>query len=365
MYSTPRITIKKLAQEIGLSVCTINKALNNKPRISPETRELVIKSAEKFGYRPNTLAKALARPTLSIGFVYPDVWPSHTGLLIRGARESLERLHDHRVNSLLRPLPAGDEKSFLSSIKDLAESKVSGLILCLFDYSQKCLDEAWRILNEAEIPFVLLGSDIPGGPQLCSVWHDCRRCGKMAAETLGWMVPDRSVAVFIGRKGVLDHDLKVEGFQNWLSQSRIKLAGIGETHDDPAKGYPVAREVFEKHVFDKHPDISGIYIGTENASGICRYLVESGLAGKVKGGATGVSEDVLQALRMGVIHCSINQNQPLQGRQAARILYDYLELGRMPKSSEILIAPELILRSTMDIHNPDALFRNGDNILSQ
>ena len=350
MYSQPRITIKKLAEEIGLSVCTINKALNNKPRISPETRALVIKSAEKFGYRPNTLAKALARPVLSIGFVYPDVWPSHTGLLIHGARESLEQLRDHRVSSLLRPLSAGDEKAFLSTIRNLAGNKVSGLILCLFDYGQKCMDEAWQILQAAEIPFVLLGSDIPGGPQLCSVWHDCRRCGKIAAETLGWMAPGHSVAVFIGRKGVLDHDLKIEGFRSWLGQSRVKLAGIGETHDKPARGYPVAREVFEKH-----PGISGIYIGTENFSGIYRYLKESGLAGKIKVVATGISDDVLEALRCGDAQCSINQKQPLQGMEAAGILYDYLELGKRPKAAEILITPELILRSTMDAHNPKDL----------
>ncbi|MCX6992583.1 MAG: substrate-binding domain-containing protein [Kiritimatiellaeota bacterium] len=343
MFSQPRITIKKLAEEIGLSVCTINKALNNKPRISPATRELVIKSAVRFGYRPNTLAKALARPVLSIGFVYPDVWPSHTGLLIRGARESLEQLRDHRVNSLLRPFPASDEKSFISIIKDLADNRVSGIIICLSYYTTECINKAWQILNEAKIPFVLLGSNIPGGPQICAVWHDCHRCGRMAAEVLDWMAPDRSVAVFIGREGVLDHDLKIEGFQSWLGQSRIKLAGIGETHDDPAQGFPVARDLFRQY-----PDIGGIYIGTENASGICRYLVESGLAGKVKVVATGVSDDVLHGLELGIVHCSINQNQPLQGRQAAGILYDYLELGSMPKSSEILITPELILRSTVD-----------------
>jgi len=350
MFSQPRITIKKLAEEIGLSVCTINKALNNKPRISPETRALVIKSARRFGYRPNTLAKALARPVLTIGFVYPDVWPSHTGLLIRGARESLERLHDHRVNSLLRPLPAGDEKSFIAVINDLAHNQVSGLILCLFDYSPECLEKAWHILKEAKIPFVLLGSDISGGPQICFVWHDCRRCGRMAAEVLEWMAPGHSVAVFIGRKGLLDHDLKIDGFRSWLGQSKIKLAGIGETFDDPAKSYPVARDLFRQY-----PGIGGIYIGTENAAGICRYLVESGLAGKVRVVATGVSDDVLHGLQTGVIHCSINQNQPLQGRRAAGILYDYLELGRMPKSPEILITPELILRSTADVRNPEDL----------
>jgi LacI family transcriptional regulator len=354
VFSQPRITIKKLAEEIGFSVCTINKALNNKPRISPETRELVIKSAKRFGYRPNTLAKALARPVLSIGFVYPDVWPSHTGLLVRGARESLERLRDHRVNTLLRPLPAGDGNTFLSTIKDLADKKVSGLILCLDDYSPECLAESRKILKENKTPFVLLGNYISqntmGGSRICSVWHDCRRCGRMAAEALEWMVPDRSVVIFIGRHGILDHDLKVECFQNWINQSQTKLAGIGETYDDPAKGYPVARKMFEQH-----PDIAGIYIGTENAAGICRYLVESELAGKVKVVATGVSDDVLRGLQLGVIHCSINQNQPLQGRQAAEILYDYLELGRMPKYPEILITPELILRSTVDARTPDAL----------
>lgn len=350
MYSQPRITIKKLAKEIGFSVCTINKALNNKPRISPETRELVIKSAARLGYRPNTLAKALARPVLSIGFVYPDIWPSHAGLLIRGARESLERLRDHRVNSFLRPLPAGDDNAFLSAIRDLAANKVSGLILCLSTGNPECLSKAWQILAEAKIPFILLGSDLPGGPQICSVWHDCRRCGRMAAEVLDWMAPDRSTAIFIGRKGVLDHDLKIEGFQSWLNQSRIKLAGIGETYDDPAKGYPVARDLFQQY-----PDIGGIYIGTENAFGICRYLEETGLAGKIKVVATGVSDDVLRGLQLGVVHGSINQNQPLQGRTAAGIFYDYLELGRKPESPEILITPELILRSTVDARTPDAL----------
>ncbi len=350
MDSQPRMTIKKLAQELELSVCTINKALNNKPRISPETRALVIKSAERFGYRPNTLAKALARPALSVGFVYPDVWPSHTGLLIRGARERLEKLRDHRVNSLLRPLPAGDESAFLAVIKDLADSKVSGLILCLFDYSQECLSKAWQLLKEKKIPFVLLGSNIPGGPQICSVWHDCRQCGRMAAEVLGWMVPARSIAVFIGRKGVLDHDLKIEGFQDWLGQSKIKLAGIGETYDDPAKGYPVARELFEKH-----PEISGIYIGTENAAGICRYLARSNLSGKVKVVATGLSADVMQGMERDIVHCSVNQNEYIQGWRAAQILYDYLEHGQRPESSEILIMPELILRSSLDAHNAGVL----------
>lgn len=337
------VTITTLAGKLGLSVCTVNKALYGKPRISAATARRVRKMAAALGYRPNLLARALARPALSIGLVYPDAWPSHIGLLIGAARASLERLRERRVQAWLRPIPEGDPAAFLAALTGLVADKVSGLILCLSAYAPAALRQAWQMLESARIPFILLGSNFPDGPQLCSVWHDCRRCGRMAAEVLGWLAPGRPLGVFIGRRGLLDHDLKVAGFRGWVRHSRQVLAGIGETHDDPARGYPAARDFFRQH-----PDVRGIYIGTENAAGICRYLKESGLSGKVKVVATGASDEVARGLAGGGIQCSINQQQPLQGRLAASILYDYLEAGRAPQAAEILVTPELILQNTLN-----------------
>ena len=44
------ITAKELAQKLGLSATAISMALNNKPGVSTETRRMVIKAAEKYGY---------------------------------------------------------------------------------------------------------------------------------------------------------------------------------------------------------------------------------------------------------------------------------------------------------------------------
>ena len=44
------ITAKELAKQLGLSASAISMALNNKPGVSTETRQLIIKAAEEAGY---------------------------------------------------------------------------------------------------------------------------------------------------------------------------------------------------------------------------------------------------------------------------------------------------------------------------
>lgn len=44
------ITAKELSQRLGLSATAVSMALNNKPGVSTETRQTVIKAAEKYGY---------------------------------------------------------------------------------------------------------------------------------------------------------------------------------------------------------------------------------------------------------------------------------------------------------------------------
>ena len=79
-----RVTIKNLAEEVGLSVCTINKALSGKPRISHETRQRVLDAALRLGYQPNRIAQALARRSICIGVVYPEAWQAYYGSLRHG-----------------------------------------------------------------------------------------------------------------------------------------------------------------------------------------------------------------------------------------------------------------------------------------
>jgi len=70
-----RITIKKIAAELGLSHSTVSRVLNDKQSdlVSPRTRERILQAAQRMGYRPNRHAQALKGDTTQLlGVFLPD-----------------------------------------------------------------------------------------------------------------------------------------------------------------------------------------------------------------------------------------------------------------------------------------------------
>ena len=51
--------IKQLASELGISVGTVSRAMNNRYGVDPETRERVMEAAKRIGYVPDAAARRL------------------------------------------------------------------------------------------------------------------------------------------------------------------------------------------------------------------------------------------------------------------------------------------------------------------
>lgn len=67
-------TIKDVANHVGVSICTVSRALANKNYVKPETRERVLQAAKELGYEPNHMAKSLREGnTHTIGLIMPDI----------------------------------------------------------------------------------------------------------------------------------------------------------------------------------------------------------------------------------------------------------------------------------------------------
>ena len=65
-------TIHDIAKKLNFSASTISRALNNNPLISEATRNLVKRTAEEMGYRPNILAANFrTKKTNTIGVIVP------------------------------------------------------------------------------------------------------------------------------------------------------------------------------------------------------------------------------------------------------------------------------------------------------
>jgi DNA-binding LacI/PurR family transcriptional regulator len=88
-----RVTLRKLAEHLGLSRTTISTILNDVPeaaRFPEETRRRVVESAQKLGYRPNYFARSLGRKrSYLIGVIAPDLGNGYEAALLSGFERRL------------------------------------------------------------------------------------------------------------------------------------------------------------------------------------------------------------------------------------------------------------------------------------
>jgi LacI family transcriptional regulator len=83
------IGIKDIAQALGVSTGTVDRALHAKPGINPMTRARVLRMAESLGYRPNLAARYLkSRRVLRISVHLPREIALFWDSLREGIREA-------------------------------------------------------------------------------------------------------------------------------------------------------------------------------------------------------------------------------------------------------------------------------------
>ena len=68
------ITLKEIAEKLGISITTVSKALKNYPDVSEKTRKAVIDLAQELHYTPNSFAVNLrTKESKTIGLIIPEV----------------------------------------------------------------------------------------------------------------------------------------------------------------------------------------------------------------------------------------------------------------------------------------------------
>ena len=68
------ISSLELARQCGISQGTVDRALHNRPGVSPKTREKILRAAERLGYRPHPAARELLTGrSQTVGIILPAV----------------------------------------------------------------------------------------------------------------------------------------------------------------------------------------------------------------------------------------------------------------------------------------------------
>jgi len=155
------VTIRQLAEECGVSRQAVSYALTNSGRLREETRERIIASAQRLGYRPNASAKMMRSGRFNAiglllstrfgrGFIF-----ERTSFAIRSA------LREKDLQLLIGDLP--DEKLTDETVlpRVLREWLVDGLLI---SYTHHIPEGMVELIDRYRIPAVWLNAKLD---------HDC------------------------------------------------------------------------------------------------------------------------------------------------------------------------------------------------
>ena len=68
------VTIKDIAKELTVSIATVSRALSGDKNIRKETKDKILETAKRLGYRSNSVALNLkSRRTNTIGVIVPEM----------------------------------------------------------------------------------------------------------------------------------------------------------------------------------------------------------------------------------------------------------------------------------------------------
>lgn len=85
-------TLKYIANELGISVSTVSRAINGKSGVNKKTKEKVLKAAEKYSYTPNEVARSLQKSsTETIAVVLPDISETFFGTIVKGIEKIVSK----------------------------------------------------------------------------------------------------------------------------------------------------------------------------------------------------------------------------------------------------------------------------------
>jgi LacI family transcriptional regulator len=259
-------SIYDVARESGVSVFTVSAVVNNKAHVGKSLREKVEAAIRKLNYRPNLIARSLAKQkTHTIGMIVPDIGNPFFPIVVRGAEDAAQK---HGYNLLLCNSDDSLDKEE-KAVELLLSKRVDGILLT------KAADDfrpsLQQMIKEVNIPFVLVMRTYPKLTKDAVITDDYHG----AYEAVSHLAR-------AGRKriGLISGPLKVSNAkERWAGfQDALKAEGLPFEQDLVIEGdYRLESGYRAGHsMFSRRPD--GIYVANHLMTvGLLKAADEMGL----------------------------------------------------------------------------------------
>lgn len=340
-------TIKDIAQKAGVSIGTVDRALNDRSRISAATKKKILQAAMDLDYKRNEFARALSvKKRVHIIAVYPTIPDYYTHYFTEGFNQAASQLIDYGLEFSMLRTETLAPREILREVTKLNLDDYDGILI---NASGMELNSFINKAVNRGIAVATFNSDLPGNKRLFFSGEDHIVGGRMSGELAARLLRGSgTVGLFCGLPSIYAHEKRIEGFREVLASYYPDVHITSRVnHDDiPEHLSEKAEELLFKGVI---PDI----IFCNSATGvlpICQAIERHKIQNKPLVIGYDYDQTLQPMIDSGTCTALVFQNPRKQAYNALKFLFSYIyEKAGAPAYEDSIIMPTIVMKYNVDI----------------
>lgn len=267
-------TIKEIAKRANVSIGTVDRVIHDRGRVSPKTKEKILKIIKELDYKPNVFARHLK---LSKSFRFGVVMPfreqdsSYWELPARGMIQAEKELTTLQVHVEFYYYDKYSAISFNQVKTDIEEGKLDGLLIA------PVLSDVFRGFIDGipfNMPYVFFDSYVPDTRCISYIGQDSFQSGVLAGKLMSLLMKNEpgevAIVKFVPEDYVIEE--RALGFLDYIrKKTKIKTFEYNVNENEGPEHF----ETVTSNILKEHKHLSGILVTYAATYKLARYIKDN------------------------------------------------------------------------------------------
>lgn len=340
------ITIKEIAQMVGVSRGTVDRVIHGRYGVDPDIKARVEQVMQELNYKPNTVAKALktAQNSMVFGLLIPNKQNKFFVNVNEGIEEAIKTYESYGVSIKKIEEDNLTGKQQTEDLHKFVDMNVQGIIMAAVDAPEV---RAYVDEISGTIPVITYNTDLTDTKRLCFVGQNHIAAGRVAGDLMGRVLNKKGkIALLISSYDMLAHMERVKGFGQTIIESGISdsMIEIYETYESDQLAYKIVSQLIANE-----KDLVAICITGGGQAGAGDALADSEKSKEIKMVCFDTIPETVKHVQNGVVDFTIAQDPFIQGFMPIKIMYEYLAFKVLPKWDKIFTHIDIRIKDNIDI----------------
>ncbi|MCR8634806.1 MULTISPECIES: LacI family DNA-binding transcriptional regulator [Paenibacillus] len=334
MDQSKRLTVKEMAKQIGISVATLDRVLNNRGNVKPQTYQKVMDKIKEMNYTPNKSASFLSRKNeFSMAIVFPELPEYFWKQVEKGILIAIDEFRDYGLHVRIIRSEKYDLEQQKKTVLELIDSGKFDAIALSPNDPQEMADIIDYGVDQG-LAICTFNSDSPLSKRLFYVGCDYRIAGRLAADVLCKFIGTKTKLGMIMSYTNFQMQQKITGFREVVADyDHIELVGPLKLQQEDYDSIDTFMDYFHQ--------VDGIYVSSARLHIIAKHLADANLSKPIALVGHDMTEEIYQYMRKGVVTATICQDPINQGYLTVKSMFDYLVSGDKVNEKENITKLEL------------------------